>query len=600
MLRRFALAFGLILTPVAVQAASEVTEFFLENGLQVVVIEDHRTPAVVHMMWYRTGAADEPPGQSGIAPFVEHLMFKATDELESGEFSRVVEANGGSDNAFTSWDYTGYFQRVAADRLGLMMQMEADRMTDLVFDPQEVTTERSVILEERAQRLDSSPGALFNEQMRATMFLNHPYGVPIIGWRHEMEELSIDDARAFYDTYYAPNNAILIVAGDATPEEVRRLAEEHYGPIPASPTLPERIRPLEPLHNADRRVMFEDERVARPYVSVSYLAPNRVSGDQGDAAAAVLLAQVLGGSGQTAVLSRTLQVEEERALFAGAYYNATGLNADTFTVVNVPVPGIPLEDAEADLHRVLATFLEDGIDPAQFERIQFQVQASRIYEEDSVQGLARSYGAALTSGLTVDDVQKLARCDRGHNARGCHGVGAPSVHGNQQCDRVSDPTRSPHPGGEPMIGRFTAFVTAAFLALPAAADIDIQEVTSPGGIEAWLVEDDSIPFVALEIWFMGGASLDEPGKRGATFMMMGLLEEGTGDMDAQAFAEEVEGFAASFDFNSYRDAVAIGARMLSQNRDEAALLLRDCFDITQFRANRGRADQGSGYLDHRR
>ncbi len=405
MLRRCALVMGLCLTPVASFAASEVTEFYLDNGLQVVVIEDTRTPAVVHMMWYRTGAADEPPGQSGIAHFVEHLMFKATDDLESGEFSRVVEANGGSDDAFTSWDYTGYFQRVASDRLGLMMQMEADRMTDLVFDPDEVLTERSVILEERAQRVDSSPGGLFNEQMRATTFLNHPYGVPIIGWRHEMEELSIDDARAFYDTYYAPNNAILIVAGDATPDEVRRLAEEHYGPIPASADLPERIRPLEPPHNADRRVVFEDERVARPYVAVNYLAPTRVSGAQEDAAAMLLLAQVLGGSGQTAVLSRTLQVEEERSLFSGAYYGATSLDADTFTLVNVPVPGISLEEAEADLHRVIETFLSEGIDQAQFDRIQFQVQASRIYEEDSVQGLARSYGTALTSGLTVEDIQ---------------------------------------------------------------------------------------------------------------------------------------------------------------------------------------------------
>ncbi len=405
MLRRFALVFGLILAPLAASAASEVTEFYLDNGMQVVVIEDHRTPAVVHMMWYRTGAADEPPGQSGIAHFVEHLMFKATDELESGEFSRVVEANGGSDNAFTSWDYTGYHQRVASDRLGLMMQMEADRMTDLVFDPAEIITERSVILEERAQRLDSSPGALFNEQVRAALYLNHPYSIPIIGWRHEMEELSLEDAEAFYETFYAPNNAILIVAGDATPEEVRALAETHYGPIPASDTLPARARPTEPPHNADRRVIFEDARVARPYVSVSYLAANRQSGAQEEAAALLMLAQLLGGSGQTAVLSSTLQVEEERSLFAAAYYDATALDHSAFTLVNVPLPGVSLEEAEADLHRVIATFLEEGVDQDQFDRIQFQVEASRIYEEDSVQGLARTYGAGLASGLTVEDVQ---------------------------------------------------------------------------------------------------------------------------------------------------------------------------------------------------
>jgi len=405
MLRRMGLVFGLTISPLVAHAAGEVTEFTLDNGMQVVVIEDTRTPAVTHMVWYRVGAADEPAGVSGVAHFLEHLMFKATDDLDSGEFSATVEANGGSDNAFTSWDYTGYFQRVASDRLGLMMEMEAERMTDLVLDPDEVRTERSVILEERAQRTDSSPGALFNEQMRATMYLNHPYGRPIIGWRHEMEELSLEDARNWYDTYYAPNNAILIVAGDATPDEVRVLAEEHYGDIPASETLPARVRPLEPPHNSDRRVVFEDERVANPYVSVSYLVPERDAGAQEDAAALFMLTNILGGSGQTAVLSRVLQNEEQRSLFAGAFYSPVSLDDTTFTVVNMPMPGTPLEEAEADLHRVLAQFLEDGIDTVQFDRIKFQVEASQIYGEDNVDGLAREYGTALTSGLTVADVQ---------------------------------------------------------------------------------------------------------------------------------------------------------------------------------------------------
>jgi zinc protease len=405
MLRRMGLALGLMLSPLAAQAASEVTEFMLDNGMQVVVIEDHRSPAVTHMVWYPVGAADERPGVSGIAHFLEHLMFKATDDLESGEFSDIVEANGGSDNAFTSWDYTGYFQRVAADRLGLMMQMEADRMTDLVLDPVEVDTERSVILEERAQRVDSNPGGLFNEQMRAAMYMNHPYGRPIIGWRHEMETLSLEDAREWYETYYAPNNAILIVAGDATPEDVRALAEQHYGPIPPSTTLPERVRPSEPPHIADRRLVLEDSRVANPYVAVSYLAPSREPGAQQDAAALTLLAEILGGSGQTSVLSSTLQLDEERALFSAAFYDGTNLDHSTFSLINMPVPGVTLQDAEADLHRVVAQFLEDGIDQDQFDRIQFQVLAANIYQDDNVDGVARSYGQALTSGLTVADVQ---------------------------------------------------------------------------------------------------------------------------------------------------------------------------------------------------
>ncbi|MCU4651548.1 insulinase family protein [Roseibacterium sp. SDUM158016] len=405
MLRRIALGFVLTLATTAVQAAENATEFFLDNGMQVVVIEDHRSPAVVHMVWYRAGAADEPPGVSGVAHFLEHLMFKATDELESGAFSRIVEENGGSDNAFTSWDYTGYFQRVAADRLGLMMEMEADRMRDLRFADEEVVTERSVILEERSERVDSTPGGLFNEQMRAALFLNHPYGVPIIGWRHEMEDLDREALVSFYEDHYWPNNAILIVAGDVTPDEVRALAEEHYGPIPANPDIAERVRPQEPPQIADRRVIFEDERVANPYVARAYPVPAREPGDQRRAAALTMLAQVLGGSGQTSILARRLQVEEERALYAAAFYDSTSYDPSSFNLVNVPVPGISLEEAEADLDRILAAFLEEGIDPEQFERIKFQIEASQIYEEDSVQGLARSYGVALTSGLTVADVE---------------------------------------------------------------------------------------------------------------------------------------------------------------------------------------------------
>jgi zinc protease len=409
MLRRLALALGLTLpafmAPLAAQAAGEVAEFMLDNGMQVIVIEDHRTPAVTHMVWYRTGAADEPPGKSGIAHFVEHLMFKATDDLASGEFSAIVEANGGSGNAFTSLDYTGYFQRVAADRLGLMMEMEADRMRDLVFDPEEVATERSVIIEERAQRTDSSPGGLFNEQMAAALYLNHPYSIPIIGWRHEMEGLTLEDARAFYDTWYHPNNAILIVAGDVTPEEVLALAEEHYGPIPASDSLPPRLRPTEPPHIADRRVIFEDERVATPYVAIRMLAPVREPGDQAEAAALVYLAELLGGSGQTSLMARRLQIEEERSLFAGAFYDSTSVDPSGFSLVNAPVPGVTLEEAEADIWRMVETFLEEGIDPDHFARIQFQIEAGEIYEEDNTQGLARSWGVELTAGLGVADIE---------------------------------------------------------------------------------------------------------------------------------------------------------------------------------------------------
>ncbi len=402
------LAMGLATTPLTANAASDVTEFTLDNGMQVVVIEDHRSPIVTQMVWYRAGSADELPGQSGVAHFLEHLMFKGTDDLASGEFSATVEENGGSDNAFTSWDYTAYHQRVASDRLGLMMEMEADRMRDLVLTESEVATERQVILEERSQRVDTSPGGLFNEQLSSTIYLNHPYGRPIIGWRHEIEDLSLQDARDWYETYYHPNNAILVVAGDATPDEVRALAEEYYGAIPANPdiaSVESRRRPYEPPHIAERRVRYEDARVANPYVSINFLAPERNSGDQADAAAYTLLAEVLGGSGFTSVLPRELQLEDERSLFVSAYYGGVRLDGTTFSLINMPLPGRSLEQAEADVLAEIAEFLDEGIDPEQFERIQFQIQAASIYEEDDAAGLARRYGAALTSGLTVADVQ---------------------------------------------------------------------------------------------------------------------------------------------------------------------------------------------------
>ena len=385
--------------------AGEVTDFRLENGMEVVVIEDHRAPVVVHMVWYRAGAADEPSGRSGIAHFFEHLMFKATDTMASGELSRVVEANGGSDNAFTSQDYTAYFQRVAADRLGLMMGMEADRMRHLKLSEDDIGTERQVIVEERAMRTDNDPGALFREEMDAALYRNSPYGTPVIGWKPEVEALSRDDALAYYRRYYAPNNAVLVVAGDVTPEGVRALAEEYYGPLEPTVGLSPRARPQEPPSRAARRLVFADARQAQPVLMRSYLAPERNTGDQHRAAALVYLARILGGEGATSVIGRALQFESQTAVYTGASYGGTSLDPTDFTFVVVPAEGVSLTDAESALDNVLAGFLETGIDPEQFARIQTQIRASEIYALDDVGDLAQRYGAALTSGLTLEDVQ---------------------------------------------------------------------------------------------------------------------------------------------------------------------------------------------------
>ncbi|PTX57655.1 zinc protease [Litoreibacter ponti] len=405
-MRRF---FACLIAPVllALPAAAEdkITTFTLDNGLEAVVLEDHRAPVVVHMLWYKAGAADEPAGASGVAHFLEHLLFKATEEMEAGEFSAVVEANGGSDNAFTSWDYTGYFQRIAADRLELMMKMEADRMRNIRLTEEDIITERKVILEERAQRTDSDPGALFGEQRRAAQYLNHPYGIPIIGWRHEMEELDMDDALAFYKKFYAPNAAVLIVAGDVEPDEVKALAEKYYGPLEPTPGLGERDRVEEPPQLAERRIVFEDPRVAQPYVIRSYLAPERDPGEQETAAALTLLAQILGGSSNTSVLGRALQQDSQKAVYTSAFYNGMNYDDTTFGIFVVPAPGLTLQQAEDDMDAVIAQFMQDGVDPEQLERVKSQIRASLVYERDDVSGLGREYGASLTSGLTVQDVQ---------------------------------------------------------------------------------------------------------------------------------------------------------------------------------------------------
>ena len=385
--------------------AQEVTTYTLDNGMGVVVIEDHRAPVVVHMVWYRAGSADEVEGQSGVAHFLEHLMFKSTDTLATGEFSSTVAANGGSDNAFTNYDYTAYHQRIAADRLPLMMQMEADRMNNLTLLPEEVATERQVIIEERAQRTDSNPGALAGEQIRAAQYQNHRYGVPVIGWKHEMEALTLEDARDWYDLYYSPNNATLVVAGDVVPADVLALAQQYYGVIAAEPDLPERTRPAEPPQRAERRMTFEDERVSQDYLTRSYLAPERNPGDQEEAAALVYLAEILGGSSFTSILGVKLTFETQTAIYTGAGYGADALDTSTFSLTVVPAEGVSLQQAEDAMDAAIGDFMADGVDPEQLARIKTQLHASEVYARDNVAGIANRYGAALSQSLTVADVQ---------------------------------------------------------------------------------------------------------------------------------------------------------------------------------------------------
>ena len=389
---------------VPLEAFGNVTSFSLENGMRVVVVEDHRAPVVTHMVWYRAGASDENSGKSGIAHLLEHLLFKETENVENGEFSKTVAALGGSDNAFTSQDYTAYYQRVSKQYLDLMMYYESDRMKNLKISELDFNTEVKVVIEERSQRTDSKPGALFNEQNMASLYLNHPYGVPIVGWRHELDDLVLEDAIDFYKTYYSPNNAILIVSGDVDPKNVQILANKFYGSLENTIYLDVRKRPAEPPQIVERRLIFEDERVSQPYITRTYLAAERDQGQQREAAALTLLADLIGSDGIQSILGKTLQLDNKKAIYTNAYYNGLSYDDTNFSLIVVPNIDVTLLDIEVELDKVINTFISNGIDEDHLERIKFQYKAQQIYSLDSAYSQARRFGVALTSGLTIEDV----------------------------------------------------------------------------------------------------------------------------------------------------------------------------------------------------
>lgn len=397
------LALMLSASPALADMPPGISHFTLDNGLETVVIEDHRAPVVVQMVWYRIGAADEVAGKSGIAHYLEHLMFKGTDKMAPGELSKTVTRNGGMDNAFTSYDYTAYFQRIASDRLPLIMEMEADRMANLKIGEDDWQAERAVVLEERAQRTDSNPRALFAEEQDAVQFYNHPYGRPVIGWPQEMVGLTREDALAWYDAHYAPDQAVLILAGDVTPERARDLAETYYGPIPAKGHATRVARPQEPPQRAPRRMEMHDPRVPQPMLIRSTIMPERNPGDQAQAAALTVLAELLGGDMQTSVLGRELAMKG-KALWVGAGYDGLRVDPTQFSLSMVPAEGMAPADAEAELDRVLADFLKKGPDPQALDRVKTGIRAQQIYARDSAHGRAYDYGQGLSIGLSIQDV----------------------------------------------------------------------------------------------------------------------------------------------------------------------------------------------------
>ena len=388
-----------------------IADFKLDNGMEVIVIPDHRAPVVTHMVWYRNGSADDPLGKSGIAHFLEHLMFKGTSNHKQGEFSEVVAELGGQENAFTSNDYTAYFQRIAKEHLPVLMAFEADRMTNLELTDEVVAPERDVVMEERRMRTDGDPASQLNEAVQAALFTHHPYGKPIIGWMHEIEELGREDALSYYKRYYTPENAILVVAGDVEPDEVLALAKQHYGRISPRGEAPVRKRPREPDPRAHRLVSLSDEKVQQPSHQRVYLVPSYASAAPGEAEALEVLAHLLGG-GQTSLLYRELVLDKKSAVMAGAYYMGTALDDTRFWVYAMPAPDIGLEALDVAVGEVIAKVSREGVDEKDLARAKTRLIADAIYAQDSQASLARWYGAALTTGTTVKDIREWpARID---------------------------------------------------------------------------------------------------------------------------------------------------------------------------------------------
>ena len=399
----FAVAATLLAGGAKATPAAEVSHFTLANGLEVVVVPDRRAPVVTHMIWYKVGAADEPPGKSGIAHFLEHLMFKGTAKNPAGRFTQVVATIGGRENAFTGQDYTGYYQRVSREHLKTLMEFESDRMTGLTLNDAEVAPELKVVLEEYNQRVANNPRVRLVEQIDAAHFLNHPYGKPVIGWRHEIEKLTREDALAFYRRFYAPNNAVLVVAGDVTADEVKAMVQSTYGQVAPVAGIGPRLRPQEPPQVAERHVTFAHPRVAQPSLQRSYLVPSAATAKPGESEALDVLAFIV-GHGATSRLHRKLVVERELAVGATSWYSDSALDATPLIVFGSPKPGVTLQQLEQAIDAIIDDVIAKGVTAEEMERAKNRMIADAVYAQDNQATMARWYGAALTTGSTVQAV----------------------------------------------------------------------------------------------------------------------------------------------------------------------------------------------------
>lgn len=380
--------------------------FQLANGMQVVLIPDQRAPVVTHMLWYQVGSADETPGQSGLAHFFEHLMFKGTTHHPGDAYMRLIARAGGDVNAFTSYDYTAYYATVGSDSLELVMALEADRMLNLTLSEETVQVEREVIVEERRLRTDNHPEALLHEHAMAALFLNHRYGIPVIGWMHEIRSWTLDDVLAFYRRWYLPNNAILVVAGHVALDHLQALAEQYYGGLPAVPS-GVRKRALEPEHIAPRRVAMQDARIKHSLWMRLYLTPAYGTSERRRIPAVEVFAELLGG-GPTSLLYTHLVRTLRLAAEVSVAYTADAIDQATLAIVVVPAPGVSVRELEQAIDREVTRIREGAIDEADVRRVQKKLRARVIRMRDGTMPAAQVVGAALSTGATLDEIDTWA------------------------------------------------------------------------------------------------------------------------------------------------------------------------------------------------
>jgi zinc protease len=393
----FFLLLFLLISPAHAEGLS-ATGFTLKNGLQVQVVEYHRAPVVTHMLWFRIGASDDPKGVSGVAHYLEHMMFKGTKTVPDGEYTRRIEKLGGEQNAFTGADFTAYYVTIAKEHLAKVMELEADRMQNLA--PTGFAKERDVIIEERRMRIDNQPSALLAEKMAAKLFAGHPYGIPIIGWKREMAKLSKKDVMRYYRTHYRPNAAVLVLVGDITPPEAKELAEKYYGDWPTA-DVPERAWPdYVPLANL-ARVQLSHAEVHQPIWARDYPASSLVYGRKSHTFPLMLLADLLGG-GRSSWLYQRLVVERKLAVEAAASYSPFTLGPSTLGVTLVPAQGVSMEALEAAYTEELHAFLQREIPARDLERVKNNLKAAAIYLRDGIQGQAYILGQLLMLGYDAE------------------------------------------------------------------------------------------------------------------------------------------------------------------------------------------------------